>query len=567
MYQNTAIINLSSLLDLSARLYESNDTYFILNSTLLSLMGKLKILRACVFVKDNNGEFSQTITKGNLHINNLPVNNLNGLLVINTESAGFSELFNYGVRYLIPLNIKNELSSLIILGSSFTEHQLTEDEIEYINLVSNIAANAYQNAIMVNSFKQQKDKVERHNQLLTTLFEIGRDFSSFFSREQIIRTLTFNLMGQLAVSKFAVYWIDEHKKYNQITNRLGKSLEQEFLATLCCSSEIAVKIEDCNLSPEQFLELNLIDIIIAAPMKVQGNHKGLLLIGRKMSGGEFSDYDLLFIEALGNTAIAALENERLFHQELEKKRLESELSIALEIQKNLLPKQAPILKHFEIAGTTIPSRHVGGDYFDFIQLDEHKYLIAIADVSGKGIPASLIMANMQSALRLLSKINFSLIEIIQQVNYLIFVNTSADKFVTGFFCIIDDENGDIEFVNAGHNPPMLIHNSGDIELLHEGGLILGFLEGDFNYESKKLKLVQGETILMFTDGVNEARNTSQEEFSDETLKQSLINHHLLPAKELMNNVINDVKEFVGPASQYDDITMVVLKGKDSSFNS
>jgi sigma-B regulation protein RsbU (phosphoserine phosphatase) len=413
---------------------------------------------------------------------------------------------------------------------------------------------------MVKSFKEQKDKVERHNQLLTTLFEIGRDFSSFFNREQIIRTLAFNLMGQLAVTRFAVYLIDEHNEFHQITNRFGKRLDQEFLNESCCSTEIAIKIEDCNLNQEQLEVISSLDIKIVAPMKVQGNHKGLLLIGRKMNGGEFSDHDLLFIEALGNTAIAALENERLFHEELEKKRLESELSIALEIQRNLLPKKAPVLVHFEISGTTIPSRHVGGDYFDFIQLDEHRYLIAIADVSGKGIPASLIMANMQSALRLLSKTDFSLIKVIQQVNYLIYLNTSADKFVTGFFAIINDENGEIEFVNAGHNPPFLIRNSGDIELLHEGGLILGFLESDFNYQSRKIKLESGETILMFTDGVNEARNTFQEEFSDERLEQSLREHHNLSAKELMGNVINDVKEFVGPASQYDDITMVVIKG-------
>jgi hypothetical protein len=329
MSQNTAIINLSSLLDLSAKLYESNDINFILNSTLLSLMGKLKILRACVFVKDNRGEYSQEITKGNLHIENLHINNLDGLLEIGTTSENFLELYNFGARYLIPLNIKSELFSLIVLSSSFVEHKLSEEEIEYINLISNIAANAIQNAIMVKSFKEQKDKVEKHNQLLTTLFEIGRDFSSFFSREQIIRTLTFNLMGQLAVSRFAVYSIDEHNEFHQITNRLGIRLEQVFLSKLCCSSEIAVKIEECNLDTEQLQKIIALDIKIAAPMKVQGHHKGLLLIGRKMSGGEFSDHDILFIEALGNTAIAALENERLFHEELEKKRLESELGIDL----------------------------------------------------------------------------------------------------------------------------------------------------------------------------------------------------------------------------------------------
>ena len=339
MNQNTAIINLSSLLDLSARLYESNDTNFILNSTLLSLMGKLKILKACVFIQNDIGVYSQEITKGNLHIDMLPAIELSGLLEISIDSLQYSLLYDKGVRYLVPLNIKGELYSLIVLGTSFTEHKLSEEEIEYINLVSNIAANAIQNARMVKSFKLQKDKVERHNQLLTTLFEIGRDFSSFFSRDQIIRTLTFNLMGQLAVSRFAVYWIDEHDEFHQIANRLGKRLEQDFLSQLCCSSEIAIKIEDCNLNAEQLQEINSLDIKIAAPMKVQGNHKGLLLIGRKMSGGEFSDHDILFIEALGNTAIAALENERLFHEELEKKRLESELALLWKYKKTFCQKK------------------------------------------------------------------------------------------------------------------------------------------------------------------------------------------------------------------------------------
>ena len=551
------IINLNSLLDLSARLYDSDVGIFFLNSTLLSLMGKLRITKASIFTfNDDECKFNLSLTKGNFNItpnfNFIP----NNFFEINELDI---HLKNKGVRYIIPIYIQLKPYALIYLGNSLIEHSLTEEEIKYINLVSNIAANAITNAQNISSFKAAKENAERHNQLLTTLFEIGRDFSSFFNREQILRTLNLNLMGQLTVSRFAVFLTNENNEYIPLINRFTGTFSSDILNKICIS-EIAERICMEGLNEDEIKFVNDNEIIISAPMKVQGVHKGLMIIGRKMNRGEFTDHDILFIEALGNTAIAALENERLFREELEKKRLESELGIALEIQRNLLPKKAPELKLFDIYGVSIPSRHVGGDYFDFIQIDESRYLVAVADVSGKGIPASLIMANMQAALHLLTRTVPSLEDIILQTNFLLYHNTSPDKFVTGFFCIIDDVSGTIEYINAGHNPPLFLQHN-DLNHLKEGGLILGFLENPPKYHSAKIENDENYTIVSFTDGVNEARNAYGEEYSDERLENLSLNNSDMSAELLTNKIIDDVKDFVGNSFQYDDITLVVIKKK------
>lgn len=546
MTQQNSIISLNSLLNLSNKLNESTDKEFILYSTMLSFMGKLLISKASIYIRSGNYQYKLLTHKGNFeikfHNSDLP-NTITDLTEIR-ENCIFCE---QGVNFIIPLVIDSKIDAVFFLGKSLIEHSLSDDEIHYISLVSTICSTAVKNALTINSFKVAKERAERHSQLLSTLFEVGRDFSTFINKEQILRTLTLNLMGQLMVSRFAIFYIEENNTHSELVNRFSRSFDGAFLEQIC-TSELASKVEVDE------------DVSIVAPMKVKGIRKGLMLIGKKLNAAEFSDNDLLFIEALGNTAIAALENERLFREELEKKKLENELNIALEIQRNLLPKSEPILSNFDIYGSTIPSRHVGGDYFDYIQLSANKYLLAIADVSGKGIPASLIMANMQAALHLLSNSKLPLSEIIRNTNNLIYQNTSADKFVTGFFCIIDNDESSVEFLNAGHNPPYLIKNN-NIETLNDGGLILGFMPNPPSYQSRKIILEQGQVIVCFTDGVNEARDKLGNEYGDERIITVSTDHQQQLSKDIGIALLDDVQRFVNGNVQYDDITLLIIKHK------
>jgi sigma-B regulation protein RsbU (phosphoserine phosphatase) len=302
-------------------------------------------------------------------------------------------------------------------------------------------------------------------------------------------------------------------------------------------------------------------VAVISPMTVQNKIRGYLLIGHKIGKIHFSEENLLFIKVIGNTAVLTLENLKLIEKEVERQKLENELSIALEIQKKLLPKAMPKVKGFDIYGMSQPSRLVGGDYFDFIELPDNKLLIAIADVSGKGMPAALLMANVQAALRALAPLEIPLKKMLNMINSIVFKNTEADKFVTFFCGILDIEKQLFKYINAGHNPPILTKANGSIELLQSGGIILGVLDNEIDYTVSEIQLSELDTIVFYTDGISEERNRNREEFGEKRLMNLIKSKSNENSRELVNSIIREVKLFAVADTQSDDITLISLKVK------
>lgn len=548
-------IKLESLLDLSAKLNSSQDRDFILNMTLLTLMGKLLITRACIMIAEHNN-YTLLLKKGNIKVENVPYFQINS-----PESAkniaGAESLVNENLFTIIPMQF-NSKKMLIALGTRELS-SFSESEQKYAFLITNIASNALQNVENLMSLREEKHKAETQNQLLTTMFEIRKDFSNLHSREQLQKMLSLNLMGQLMISKFAAFSISENNTISNLINRFPDKFSNEEVRKLFEINELICT--ECNPLDGKYADiLNAHNAKIISPAYVQGIKKGILIVSSKMNGEQFTDDNIKFIEALGGTFFTELENERLFREEIEKKRLEGELALALEIQKKLLPKESPKLFNFDVYGKSIPSRHVGGDYFDFIKLKDCRLLFVVADVSGKGIPASLIMANVQAALRSLTPLSLDLNDLVKSINNLLFENTASDKFVTAFFGILDDANRELIYINAGHNPPYHV-NSTSIETLNEGGLLLGILPNALDYESGKVSVKSGEIIYIFTDGVTESKNTSNDEFSEEKLENLLKNSLDLDSESLINKIFEEVNTFSAGAGQYDDLTAIAIKCK------
>lgn len=549
------IINLESLLELSAGLNESDNELFILNSALLSLMGKLRILRSCVFLHEDQ-EFKAVIAKGKKPFGAIKYFYIDEFKELDKNIETESDLCSAGYKYCFPIKYKNELIAIICLGERPIGGDLSDIEKKYGQMVSAIAANAVQNARSHEKIRIEKNKTELRNQLLSTLFEMARDFSNLLSRKQILKMLSFRLMGQLMVSRFAVLLKSEDGPFSAIVNRFDSSVDAVSVDfdnldfPTINVKESFCPVEICTLFP---------DAEIISPMPVKGTVKGVLIVGKSMKGAPFNELDLQFINALGNTAMSALENDRLFHEEIEKKKIENEMFLALDIQKNLLPKESPSVPGFEIVGLSEPSRHVGGDYFDYLKLNDEETLIAIADVSGKGMPASLLMANFQAALRALAKLKLDLEELVVKLNEIVYLNTSADKFITFFCGILNRNTGKFSYINAGHNPPYFYRADGKLEELKIGGLILGCLEEPFPYLTGEVDIKIGESILIFTDGVNEALDEHDVEYGDENLQASFKRYADKPAQDILNGVLSDVKYHFRHASQYDDLTMIVMK--------
>ncbi len=283
-------------------------------------------------------------------------------------------------------------------------------------------------------------------------------------------------------------------------------------------------------------------------------------MGKRINKHDFTNTDIEFIYSVGNLAIISLENRRLFKEALEKQKMEEELEIARDIQRNLLPHSIPCYSQFEIAAVNISSKQVGGDYYDIIPLDEKHFLIAIADVSGKGVPASLLMANIQAFLKIISKQGMQLDEATAIINDLICENTFDGKFITFFWAIINNEDKTLHYVNAGHNPPLLIRKK-EITKLEKGGIILGVMKTFVPYSSDTIQLETDDVLVLFTDGVTEAMSSNDEEYSDEKLEEISVKLTDQPASSILSSIQTDVQKFANGTTQSDDITLMVLKVK------
>jgi serine phosphatase RsbU (regulator of sigma subunit) len=242
----------------------------------------------------------------------------------------------------------------------------------------------------------------------------------------------------------------------------------------------------------------------------------------------------------------------------ERGKLEYEMNIARDIQMELLPKTFPKLPGLDMFAFTVPARHVGGDCYDVIDLGDGKLAITIGDVSGKGTPAAILMANVQAAVRALSESLLPPAELITRVNRLVHGYTEDSVFITFFYCILDTRTGEVVYVNAGHNPPCVLRANGEREYLDRGGLFVGIL-ADSEYEEGRTTLYAGDDLVLYTDGITEAANPEDEMFGEERLERLLLEHHHASAREIEEHVYASIKDFAAGAAQADDLTMVIVK--------
>ncbi|NLE04958.1 MAG: PP2C family protein-serine/threonine phosphatase, partial [Crenarchaeota archaeon] len=243
----------------------------------------------------------------------------------------------------------------------------------------------------------------------------------------------------------------------------------------------------------------------------------------------------------------------------EKERLIKELEIAKGIQQSFLPEIEPKITGIDIAASNIPAREVGGDFYDFIPIRENVWGLAIADVSGKGVPAALFMALSRTLIRASATGNQNISQAIERANDLICADAKTGMFVTLFYAILDAKKRNLKYVNAGHNPPLLFKkNSGDIILLKAQGIALGVIDG-VKLQELEIQVESGDIITLFTDGVIEAIDKKEEQFGQHRLLKIIEENHNLQAKEIIKKIEEAVTDFSGGQPQFDDITLMILK--------
>jgi serine phosphatase RsbU (regulator of sigma subunit) len=305
-------------------------------------------------------------------------------------------------------------------------------------------------------------------------------------------------------------------------------------------------------------ELEKRDIKLILPMKDSHHLLGFLALTNKAAGYSYSSEDLNLLGVLSNQMVSALTNARLYVDSLERIRLQEEVSMARQIQLDLLPTKPPSTKTMEISAHSTPSRTVGGDFFDFLHTNDDKVGICIADASGKGMPAALMIAQTQAILK--SEVNNGnpIDQILDNMNQQMVASSSSEKYVTLFYGEVDQNTGMFQYSNAGHNYPILVRESGDIELLKTGGPIIGALP-EMTYQSDSVKLNKNDIIFFFTDGLSEAMDETEQEYTEERIRDFICNNRKQTPDVLIDSILKDVRSFDPTYPPRDDTTLIALK--------
>lgn len=299
--------------------------------------------------------------------------------------------------------------------------------------------------------------------------------------------------------------------------------------------------------------------VLCVPLQHKGETRGVIYVDNRVQTGIFTLADLEYLTSIAASAAIAIENARLYQVAVEKGRLEREIQLALEVQSSLLPRQTPTLKGWEFGALWRPAREVAGDFYDFIPVDSEQLALVIADVTDKGVPAALYMALTRSIVRA-SMLHVSTpAEIIAHANRLICNDAAYGMFVTLFYAQLDPRTGEMTYVNAGHNPPLLYRTAADqVVRLTRTGMALG-IEEQASYAHETVALNPGDLVCFYTDGLTEAYNPQQEAYGMARLEAAVRAGSRSPVVELTRQVQASVEQFVGGELLADDITLVVLK--------
>lgn len=404
------------------------------------------------------------------------------------------------------------------------------------------------------------------------LIQFSNEVATVVGKDKILDLTTTTFIDALKVDKFGILLHDHKKDTLYLAREVGFSnpdctIEKSNMLPIIKEKSLVTKypvIEQPDFEitfpgkSDRLIEEGIQSVF---PMIIKSKIVGALLFGLKHSGSKFGGKDLELLNAASNQLAVAIENARLYKAETEKIKIERDLDVARKIQQGLLPKCIPNLKGLDICGEMIPAMQVGGDYYDLIQISESKLFVAVGDVSGKGLSASLYMTKLQTMIQMVCKSNLNPKEILIEVNKRLYESMERNSFITMTLALFDTESNTVRFCRAGHMP-LFISSNGKVESVKTQGIGLGLEKGEVFSKTlveEEIKFKSGQVYSFFSDGITEAMNEKNDLFGEERLINVLKKKSSDTSDEIMQYVWDEVKKFKGKAKPNDDMTMVIVK--------
>jgi sigma-B regulation protein RsbU (phosphoserine phosphatase) len=544
---------LEALLESAQLLNSSLDLDSLLQHLLRTVMGRLLVGRGFVAVADEN-------TMHLAQIRGLKTLSVGDVFDEETARAA-------GIHFVYPIGSRENPAGLLGISKP-PGGDIAPEEDESLQALLGIAASSIANAKALADSRRFNRELDEKVQELRALLDLVRGLTSTLEPDEVARLLVLTLTGRWAVGKYALL---AKKTGHPIVSRqkgIALSNAEEIELSIAELSEAAF----VRQLPESDLKESLISqkAELVFPFRSSETAGGVLVLGARMGKIAYTEADLEFGAGLVAQAGVAFENSWHVKETIERKKMEQELALAASIQEGLFPEFLPKIAGYDIAARNRAALQCGGDYYDVLPVTigdgaEKSFLFCVADVSGKGLPASLLMSNMQATLRALLGRVPTLVELAARTNELLHATTPSNKFVTAILLELEPATGAVKYVNAGHGDCMLLRDGGETERLEATGLPLGMMPPEMlgmlgkDYEEKQFQLRIGDLLALYSDGVTEAYDEAQNEWGDERLLQCLHSAANGTTNQVVNEIFVEIDSFAGNAPQHDDITLLIIK--------
>ena len=422
----------------------------------------------------------------------------------------------------------------------------------------------------ISRLQKENKHLRRALEELSILNEISVAINSALSLDRILESIVKKCTKHLGVEQAAVLILDEKieekpfqtmvRGWDMGANALPYRLDTQLTGWML-KNKLPLLINDFEKDTrfQTFLEdPKLIHSLLSVPLFSKNRMIGLISVFNKKAKSGFNNDDQRLLSIIGSQSAQVIENARLLKEEQKLLKVQQELRLAYDIQTNLLPKESPEIEGYDILGKSIPAKEVGGDYFDFIPIDSNRSAFCLGDISGKGMPAALLMSNLQATVRGQSLVNTTVAECVECCNIMLFNNTPPEKFSTFFFGVLNTKTHEMTYANAGHNFPFLFSVGQKPRKLEEGGIVLGIME-TFPFKEQQISFETGDVFVLYSDGVTEAINKEEEEFGESRLISIVAENRHASAGELTTKIIEAVKRHAGDCAQFDDMTLLIIK--------
>lgn len=531
------ISRLESLLESAKLLSGTLDLDGLLRHLLRTVMGRLLVTKAAIAL-ESGGRMEVSLARGYAQLK--PGDPLDRAAA---EVLGLTEY--------LPIGDPHQPVGALALPR-IAAAKLDQGERDFVEALLGLAATAIANARAHQAVVKSNASLDQKIQELRALLDLVRGLAATTDPEEVAQMLTLTLAGRYALRKHAILtWKDGHPPIERI-----KGFDPLDVAALRRAAD------ECagNSLPGEAAGLPAGCVLF--PLRSGDSASGVVVCGPKLGGRAFTEADLEFGSGLVAQASVALDNAWHFRETLVKQQLEKELALAASIQADLFPKTLPQLEGSDLAARNRQARQVGGDYYDALPYGssgaKEPHLLCVADISGKGISAALLMSCIQATLRALLSTTPSLKDIAARTNDLLWASTPASKYATAFFLRYHPESGTGEYVNGGHQDGILLRSSGEVEFLKTTGMPVGLFPKR-PFDSEAVQLNPGDLLYLCSDGVTDACTRDDREFGVERLVEVLRACAAQPAAGIIDSVFQAIDGFVGDAPQFDDITMMVLK--------